>query len=60
MEDSHGLTYVVNFEEGYSYEEITDPQTKETIGTGTFTVRILRRPFIWGTYSRWGSDVSWS
>jgi hypothetical protein len=58
--DQNDTKFIIKFEEGLSYDEILDPQTKEVLQTATFTVRILRRPFVWGTYARWGTDIAWA
>lgn len=60
LDDHAGVRLIVKVEEGMSYDEFYDQQTKDWVTSVTFTIRILRRPFYWGTGFRWGTDVIWS
>jgi hypothetical protein len=58
--DRTNTTTVVKVEEGMAYQEVMDPVTQEFLYRVSFTVRILRRPFYWGTGARWGTDITWA
>lgn len=56
----HNVRFVGKVEEGLSWQEVTDPQTKEPSVMVDFTFKILRRSFYYGQGQRWGSAITWS
>lgn len=60
LQDHTGITIVVQIEEGMTYEEVYNPRLKDWETVVTFSCRVLRRPFFWGSGYRFGSDIFWS
>jgi hypothetical protein len=58
--DHTGITVIVQIEEGMTYEEVYNRRTKDWDTVVTFSCRVVRRPFFWGSGYRWGSDIFWS
>jgi hypothetical protein len=60
LSDQYRLPLVVDIEPTMSYEDSTNPATGEPEVVATFSCRIVRRGFIWGSGYRFGSDIVWS
>ena len=58
--DHQGIPLVVDIDPSMSYEDVIEPNTGEPTTVVTFSCRIIRRPFTWGSGARWGSDIAWS
>jgi hypothetical protein len=60
LNDHLGMPLVVQVEQGMSYEDVTEPSTDQITTAITFTCRVVRRPFLWGSGFRFGTDIVWS
>jgi hypothetical protein len=58
--DKYNIHLTVKILEGMTWQEVTDPVTKEPTTMVDFTCRVMRHPFFWGTHSRWGDGSVWS
>jgi hypothetical protein len=58
--DHLGQELVVDIDPTMSYEDVIEPNTQEPSTVVTWSCRIVRRPFVWGSGFRWGTDIVWS
>jgi len=58
--DHLGMALVIDIAPDMSYEDVIEPNTQEPTTVVTFSFRVIRRPFVWGSGFRWGGDISWS